>query len=82
MSTDNNKIKIFQIDDWAYVAAESEQDACDFIAADAARPDDPEAWECSEMTRGKHADLEALLAAHIESGGTFPGLIGIDAHYQ
>lgn len=82
MKTDNNKIKIFQIDDWAYVVAESEQEACDFIATDAARPDDPANWECSEMTRGKHADLEALLAAHIENGDTIPGLIGIDAHYQ
>lgn len=80
MTTDN--IKIFQIDDWAYVAAKTEQDACDFIAIDAARPDDPEDLECSEMTRGKHTDLEALLAAHIENGGTSPGLIGIDGHYQ
>lgn len=82
MNTDNTKIKIFQIDDWAYVAAESKQAACDFIATNAARSDNPKDWECSEMTRGKHADLEALLAAHIGSGGTFPGLIGIDAHYQ
>lgn len=82
MNTDYNKIKIFQIDDWAYVAAETEQEACDFIAIDAARPDDPEDWECSEMIRGKHADLEALLAAHIKNCDTIPGLIGIDAHYQ
>jgi len=82
MNTNDDKIKIFQIDDWAYVAAETEQDASDFIAFDAARPDDPEDWECSEMARGKRDDLEELLAAHIENGGTFPDLIGIDAHYQ
>ena len=77
----SDNIKIFQVDDWAFVAAESEEAACDFIAKDAARPDDPEDWECSEMTRGKHADLEALLAACIANGDTIPCLIGIDAHY-
>ena len=82
MNTNDDNIKIFQVDDWAYVAAETEQAACDFIATDAARPDDPEDWDCSEMTRGKHDDLKALLAALIENGGTFPDLIGIDAHYQ
>lgn len=79
MSIDN--IKIFQVDDWAFVAAESEQDACDFIAKEPGRPDDPEDWECSEMVRGRRVDLEGLLAVCLANGDTIPCLIGIDAHY-
>lgn len=72
-------IKIYRVDDWAYIAAKSEQEACDCYAKNYDRPDDPEDWECTEVTAQK--GLPELLAAHLAEGGAVPGLIGVDAHY-
>ncbi|QOU76467.1 hypothetical protein JAB4_059670 (plasmid) [Janthinobacterium sp. HH102] len=75
----NDNIKLFQVDDWAYVAAQSADKAAAFIDADPGRPDDPEDRELDEVT--PTGNLAVRLQRHIESGEGFPALIAIDNHY-
>lgn len=77
MATDS--IKVFQVDDWAYVAAESAEVAAAFIEAEPGRPDDPEERALDEIT--PTGNLLILLQKHIESGEGLPALIAIDNHY-
>ena len=77
MATDS--IKVFQVDDWAYVAAKSADDAAAFIEAKPGRPDDPDERELSEIA--PTGNLLVLLQKHMESGGVLPALIAIDNHY-
>jgi len=74
-----SEIKIYQVDDWAYVAANSKEDAEAYMAEEFERPEDPDDWECEE--RIQTPDIKALLDEHIAEDGKFPALIGIDAHY-
>lgn len=77
MTTDN--IKVFQVDDWAYVAAQSAEEAAAFIEDNPGRPDDQEDRELDEVTPADN--LLVLLEKHIKSGEGFPALIAIDGHY-
>jgi hypothetical protein len=74
-----NNIKVFQVDDWAYVAAQSADEAAAFIEVEPGRPADPEDRELDEVT--PTGNLAVLLQNHIESGEGFPVLIVIDNHY-
>lgn len=74
-------IKIFQVDDWAYIAAASAEEAGEFCEKEFSRNDDPEDNECEEVIRGRVDSLEKLLQDHINEGGAFPALIGVDGHY-
>jgi hypothetical protein len=73
------KIKVFQIDDWAFVAAETQKEAEEFISKEYERPDDVEDQECEEATNAPNA--QECLAAHVAEGGTFPALLGINQYY-
>lgn len=75
----DDNIKVFQVDDWAYVAAQSAEIAAAYIEADPGRPADPEDRELEEIT--PTGNLLVLLRAHIESGESRPALIAIDKHY-
>lgn len=77
MTTDN--IKVFQVDDWAYVAAQSADEAAAFIEAEPGRPDDIEEQELDEVM--PTGNLLVLLQKHIASGNGFPALIAINGHY-
>lgn len=77
MTTDN--IKVFQVDDWAYVAAKSAEEAAAFIEANPGRADDPDDRELDEVA--PTGNLAVLLQMHTESGEGFPALIAIDNHY-
>lgn len=77
MTTDN--IKVFQVDDWAYVAAQSADEAAAFIEAESGRPDDTGEQELDEVT--PTGNLLVLLQKHIASGEGLPALIAIDGHY-
>ena len=72
-------IKVFQIDDWAFVAAETQREAEEFISKQYERPDDLEDRECDDVTN--HDDAQKLLADHIADGGALPFVIGINSHY-
>lgn len=74
-----NSIKVFQVDDWAYVAAQSADEAGSFIESTADRADDLDDRESVEIAIA--GDIAAMLQIHIESGEEFPALIGIDSHY-
>lgn len=79
MSTTTDTIKVFQVDDWAYVAAKSAKEAAAFIESDPGRPEDPDERELDEVT--PTGNLQTLLQKHIDSGEGFPALIAIDGHY-
>jgi hypothetical protein len=79
MSKVTDNIKVFQVDDWAYVAAQSAEEAAAFIEAEPGRPDDPEDRELDEVT--PTGNLAVLLQKHTESGEGFPALIAINSHY-
>lgn len=79
MTMSTNTIKVFQVDDWAYVAAQSADEAEAFIEAEPGRADDPEDRDLEEVT--PTGNLAALLQKHIELGQGFPALIAIDKHY-
>lgn len=72
-------IRVFQVDDWAFVAAKSPEEAAAFIEAGYSRPDDPEEQELEEVA--VTGNLFNFLQKHIESGEGFPALVAIDGHY-
>lgn len=74
-----DSIRVFQVDDWAFVEGQSEDDAAALIEKEYGRPDDPFERELDEVT--KTTGLQARIAAHVETGAGFPVLIGIDGHY-
>jgi len=74
-------IRVFQVDDWAYVAAKSPEDAAAFIAKDYDRPEDPDERELDEVNPERDAKLDAFLKQFIQSGKAVPALIAIDGHY-
>ena len=74
-------IKVFQVDDWAYVAALSAEEAASFIEKDYDRPEDPDERELDEINPSCDAKLADFLQKFIESGETIPALIAIDGHY-
>lgn len=76
---DTDKIKVFQVDDWAFVGAKTPEEAAAFIDAEPGRPDDPDDWELEEIEVS--GNLAVLLQNHIKSGEGFPALIAIDPHY-
>jgi hypothetical protein len=79
LTVKTNDIKVFQVDDWAYVAARSADEAAAFIDDDPGRPEDPDERELDEVT--PTGNLLVLFQKHIESGEGFPALIAIDNHY-
>jgi len=72
-------IKVFQIDDWAFVAAESQAEAEAFISKEYSRPDDVGDQECEDATNAPNA--QECLAVHVAEGGTFPALLAINQYY-
>ena len=74
-----NDIRIFQVDEWAYVAARSPDEAVACVDADTGRPDDVEEQDMKEIT--PNPNLVALLGRHIAVGGAIPAIIAIDGHY-
>ena len=72
-------IKIFQVDDWAYVAAKSPEEAAAFVETGYSRPDDQEERELEVVTIS--GNLLNFLQKHIDSGESFPALVAIDGHY-
>lgn len=68
MATDS--VKVFQVDDWAYVAANSAEEAAAFIEAEPGRPDDPDESELGEII--PTGTLLSLLQKHTASGEGFP----------
>ena len=72
-------IKVFQVDDWAYVAGQSADEAAAFIEAEPGRAEDPDDRELNEVT--PTGNLAALLKKYVESGEGFPAIIAIDSHY-
>lgn len=73
-------IKVYQVDDWAYVAAKSPEEAAAFVETGYGRPDDQEDLELEEVTIS--GNLLNFLQEHIESGKGFPALVGVDGHYE
>lgn len=72
-------LKVFQVDDWAYVAAKTAEEAAAFIEAEPGRPEDPKERELVDVT--PTGNLLVLLQAHLDSGEASPALIAIDPHY-
>lgn len=64
MSTE--EIKVFQVDDWAYVAAKSAEEAAAHVEAKYSRPEDPDERELDEIT--PTGNLKAFLEKHVASG--------------
>jgi hypothetical protein len=82
-----NEIKVFQVDDWAYVAARNAEEAGSFVEAEYDRPDDPEEREIEERSvEMKMAWLGITAKQYIEDilkvGEPIPSLIAIDGHYS
>lgn len=74
-----DRIKVFQVDDWAYVAAKSAEEAASFIESEPGRPADPDERELDQIT--PTGNLLAALQKHMQSGEGVPALIAIDNHY-
>lgn len=76
----DSEIKVFQVDDWAYVAAKTPEEACKFVEEEWSRPDDPDERELVELKVEGH--VKEQLDTHLNGiGGLLPALIGVDSHY-
>lgn len=74
-----NNIKVFQVDDWAYVAALSAEDAQKYLETKYSRPDCEDERECDEVT---HLEgMKKIVDIHATKNGKIPALLGIDPHY-
>lgn len=74
-------IRVFQIDDWAYVAAKSPEDAAAFVSKEYDRPEDQDERELEEVNLAHNAKLDTFMKEFILSGKSVPALIAIDGHY-
>ncbi len=72
-------IRVFQIDDWAFVAAENQAEAEAFLSKNYTRPDDFESQEVDEVT--DREGIKKVLANHLAEGGKVPALLGINCYY-
>ena len=75
------EMKVFKIDDWAYVAALTENDAAAFIEMECGRCEDPEDNELCEVNPANLGNLQTLLDEFKASGKPLPAFIALDGHY-